>query len=343
MRTRRLGFTLVELLVVIAIIGILVALLLPAVQAAREAGRRMSCQNNLKQLGVAAHNHHDVLQVLPHAGEYYQESFVPQLHYDPVSHLPLVKEKTRAGWAFQIAPFMEQGNIQTGLGAPDLNGDGNTTDDERLAQAVKAVIPSLYCPTRRSPKPNELFSNGGWSRCGFTAITINNVGRGQTDYAGCAGTSGDTTRCAIIRLAGSCSFNRGLIGLEAINDGTANTIMFGEKRLCIRRLYKNPGDDNEGWMTAFDGDTMRYTSLVPQPDHIFNYDDGQGRFGASHPGGFNVVMCDGAVKSISYKIEAVDNGTNVSVVQGTPPTYTGNITLFNRLGMRNDGLPAQVP
>src|SRR5512145_1229286 len=120
MRPHRVGFTLVELLVVIAIIGILVALLLPAVQAAREAGRRMSCQNNLRQLGIAAHNHHDTLLALPPHGNVWQASRVPQLVYDENKHIPYVKEMQMASWAFQILPFMEQKNVHQGIGAPDL-------------------------------------------------------------------------------------------------------------------------------------------------------------------------------------------------------------------------------
>ena len=91
--SRRDGFTLVELLVVIAIIGVLVALLLPAVQAAREAARRSSCSNNLKQLAVALHNHHDTFNTLPPGGTYYGVCCTPA---------------TYTNWAIEILPFMEQ-------------------------------------------------------------------------------------------------------------------------------------------------------------------------------------------------------------------------------------------
>src|SRR5688572_33022654 len=92
---RRLGFTLVELLVVIAIIGVLVALLLPAVQQAREAARRMSCQNNLKQLGIALHNHHDVKNMFPGCPNDNENA----------------NTKCGTNWAIESLPFMEQQNL----------------------------------------------------------------------------------------------------------------------------------------------------------------------------------------------------------------------------------------
>jgi prepilin-type N-terminal cleavage/methylation domain-containing protein len=185
MNGNRRGFTLVELLVVIAIIGILVALLLPAVQAAREAGRRMSCQNNLRQLGIAAHNHHDTLLALPHAGRSNGASQAPELVFHQVTHSPYVKEMQMASWAFQILPFMEQKNIHQGIGAPDINGSGGVTDDtDRLYQAMTAVIPTFYCPTRRNPKPINR-NNGTVAPCSLpTTVDVpGNQNNALTDYA----------------------------------------------------------------------------------------------------------------------------------------------------------------
>jgi hypothetical protein len=141
--------------------------------------------------------------------------------------------------------------------------------------------------------------------------------------------------------------NRNVIGLEGIVDGTANVILYGEKRLNVRFLFGNRGDDNEGYTAPLDQDTMRYSDLRPLPDRLDNVADnalgnGQWRFGASHPATFNVVMCDGAVKSISYKIESADNSVFPSFTNAIPPVLAGNTTLFNRLGIRNDGLPAEV-
>jgi prepilin-type N-terminal cleavage/methylation domain-containing protein len=327
MKKRHRGFTLVELLVVIAIIGILVALLLPAVQAAREAGRRMSCQNNLKQLGLAAHNHHDTLGVLPTAGrDWHQSLGYAAGVYDPVRHIPFVKEKQVAGWAFQILPFMEQVNVHQGIGfTADAVGD-----NARLLQANQMVIPTHYCPTRRAAKQNQgTLDQASADICGV-AVDPPPQRPGQTDYASSRGSDDSEIEGAIIRT--TCNYDRPAIGLNAIIDGTANVILFGEKRLNKRNVGTYMGDDNEGWMCAWDQDNVRFSARIPYPDPLAG--TGDTRFGSSHPASFNVVMCDGAVKNFSFKIEA--NDTNNHPLNATP-----NATLFNRLGTRNDGLPAE--
>jgi hypothetical protein len=317
----------VELLVVIAIIGILVALLLPAVQAAREAGRRMSCQNNLKQLGIAAHNHADTLKVMPHMGNTWSSFSQMDLIYDPVRQIPFVKEKQRAGAFFQIAPFMEQTAVYQGLGMPN--------NMERTRQAINTAVPSLFCPSRRAPKP--LGNQGCWagSTCGVSNPVTGNITAGQTDYA--SAWCGADSRSGAIPWQDCPPNGQALFGLEGVIDGTANVMMFGEKRLYLRNLGNYQGDDNEGWMSGWDPDVVRRVTRIPRPDHMnAASQSGEERFGASHPATFNVVMCDGAVKSFSYKIEAID-------VDRRPEDLTTpvNQTLFNRLGTRNDRLPGE--
>jgi prepilin-type N-terminal cleavage/methylation domain-containing protein len=376
MKGKRVGFTLVELLVVIAIIGVLVALLLPAVQAAREAGRRMSCQNNLRQLGIAAHNHHDTLLALPHGGPTWPASRVPELVYNKATHVPYTKELQSASHFFQLLPFMEQKNVHQGIGATDVIAPTGVDDGDRLIGAISSVIPTFYCPSRRGPKPLSR-NHGTQSACNQTTpsapvaysnatLAIGTRPTGMNDYAASFGsrnrsdngidnygvTTGATiplncpvatTATGTPRIGGA----RPTIGLEGIIDGTANVILYGEKRLNVRFLFGNRGDDNEGYTAGLDQDTIRYSDLRPLPDRLDNAADnasgnGQWRFGASHPAAFNVVMCDGAVKTVSYRIESADNSVFPSSNGAVPPVYTGNVTLFNKLGIRNDGLQAEI-
>jgi prepilin-type N-terminal cleavage/methylation domain-containing protein len=124
------GFTLVELLVVIAIIGILIGLLLPAVQAAREAARRSQCTNNLKQMGLAVHNHELTFRAFPNGGDHFTSG--RQLANGRPASVP----SQTWGWAYQILPWMEQENVWAEL------------DNAKVRQAI---LPAYFCPSRRGP------------------------------------------------------------------------------------------------------------------------------------------------------------------------------------------------
>jgi prepilin-type N-terminal cleavage/methylation domain-containing protein len=323
---RRRGFTLVELLVVIAIIGILVALLLPAVQAAREAGRRMSCQNNLKQLALATHSHHDSYKVLPHDGCHWK--YTPNFF----NGAPAITDKQFGGVFYQILPFMEQQAIYEGQGATA------NTDVARSKAVVGTFVPTYFCPSRRAP---QLFRNAytGWDGASvssaYTLLAPYNLGSVRTagtDYAGCnSHNTGAIVQFEPRPSGGSIS----LLSMAAIVDGTSTTILFGEKRLQIRNLNDGGrGDDNEGWTAAWDHDSMRKTRKKPLVDHPTA--DGDERFGSAHASGFSVVMCDGSVRNIQYSIDASD-------VQNDPYNSTPNKTVFALLGERNDKMAVEVP
>jgi prepilin-type N-terminal cleavage/methylation domain-containing protein/prepilin-type processing-associated H-X9-DG protein len=267
----RRGFTLIELLVVIAIIAILIGLLLPAVQKVRAAAARAQCQNNLKQLGLAAHNYHDSVGALPSGGTGW---WIPPTYVAPGQ--PAVGSSQQGGWGFQILPYIEQDNVFKGSGQGSIAGC--------QIVAISSPIKMFFCPARRPPM--VLAATGNWYPPSGT------FGHAPTDYA--AG-----------NLEGNGAIAYGYSGnnFRAITDGLSNTILFGDKRMDLTYLGQYQSDDNEGYTSGWDHDTVRLTSVPPLPDTNNGSGWGEERFGSSHSGGiFNAALCDGSVRSINYSI-----------------------------------------
>jgi prepilin-type N-terminal cleavage/methylation domain-containing protein len=271
------AFTLVELLVVVAILGILIGLLLPAVQSAREAGRRMRCGNNLKQIGLAANAHISTHQILPSGGHEYDT---------PPTYLggrPAVGDGQQASWAFQLLPYLEAEQLWAGRGLTD--------DLQKIVRAVATPQPVFFCSTRR----------------GVMTITYS-----DPDYLG-----GLTLTHALCDYAASNLEGTGAIQQDhstrpaEITDGLAHTLLAGEKRLNVAALGTPQNDDNEGYTSGFDEDTMRKTGDIPlsdvdatpQPDTREENMTGEQLFGSSHPQIFQAVYVDGSVHVIPYTID----------------------------------------
>ena len=265
----RAGFTLIELLVVIAIIGVLVGLLVPAVQQVRTSAANIQCQNNLKQIGLAFHNHHDTLRYFPTGG--WDWSTPPTF----VNGAPAVGADQKAGWGFQILPYLEQQNVWKGGAA--------TADADRVLVAIAAPLPVYFCPQRRLPQ-TVTYAEAGYLG-GITAT------HGLCDYA-----ASNLDNNGVVR-----QFRP--IRILEITDGTSNTCIVGDKRLNLTRLGQPQADDNEGYTAGWNEDTMRLTSSRPAPDY---YGDPQfygGKlFGGSHLAKFNMVFADGSVHAVSYSI-----------------------------------------
>jgi len=268
----RAAFTLVELLVVIAIIGVLVALLLPAVQAAREAARRTQCLNHLKQIGIALHNYNDTFGNLPNSRR--DASFT---------------------WLVTILPFTEQ----TALYDQWKMGPAFNTQAQ---QCREARIKGFFCPSRRTSSTAQIITDdmdGGGSTTGTPG-----------DYVGCTGdssiTAGDywqdnANGCFIVSgnmksISGAPAFTPG-IRLAAITDGTSNVAMAGEKHLATAHVHKAGDGDGQ----IFNGDkghscrSMGTNILLGKGPN----DVSKSRFGSWHPSVSNFVFADGSVRPLS--------------------------------------------
>lgn len=289
------GFTLVELLAVITIIGLLIALLLPAIQAARETARRMSCQNNLKNMGLATLSYHDARSQFPTSG---------------MDGSGVADQTSRINWSALalVLPYVEAQAVY----------------DADYTSGMKTPIPTYYCPTRRGPKsystPWGLVAKTDYAACRGT-------GRSSYDSASTGSYSGSIYKEWLhdgILPCRDCSYpafgtsnkycgicGKGAAGLGSqiipvtkmkdVTDGLSKTVMYGEKQVGSEIEWATESDENEPYLCpGCDIDTSRLlnsgAAYLPKPD----VPSGLLMFGSKHVDGWAAVMGDGSVRFISY-------------------------------------------
>jgi len=276
---RESGFTLVELLVVIAIVGVLVALLLPAIQAAREAARRNECMNNLKQVGVAVQSCYDIQRTFP-AGRDGGDDF-------------------STSWAFRLLPFMEELNIFKSR-APK-----SPSRAPENATAMRTPVPGYYCPTRRQPAADRDFAPKA------DAQKVPAAAAGG-DYAANAGADSapygqaDGPIPSVNPEVAGPNFTRSRIAARHVTDGLSKTMAVGERHL------PPPRDDVEPELVStYQGDTAFFCGDLPETvlrtakDGLAAGEDDSSnkKFGSSHPGVCNFVFLDGHVQPIATEFD----------------------------------------
>ena len=304
----RKAFTLVELLVVIAIIGMLVGLLLPAVQQAREAARTMQCGNHLKQLGLASLNHESSNKFLPSGGWLFTVDGDPDMGFGP---------KQPGSWQYNLLPFLEANALW------QLGMDGNQVADQAIKNAnetrSKMSLPLFNCPSRRAAVP--YYSVGG---SGVNSSTYLNNMAVKGDYAGCTGTQwlyttsvnsyNDGLALSPASLGykadqSGVAFVASKVTMGEIRDGSSNTFLCGEKYLRADKYTPSSSSDSYGggddrciW-NGFDNDTLRragqsYRCFQDRMGVDYDY-----YFGSVHAGALGMTMADGSSHRVSYSID----------------------------------------
>ncbi len=303
-RKRLAGFTLLELLVVIAIIGILVALLMPALQNAREAARLTQCRNNMKQIVLACHNYESIFRIFPgYAGEQLQHFVEYRSPRDANLHL--------AGgvWMVQAIMFLERSELSFPLAS--IGAQASLAPSEQTERLVQSPVSAFHCPSRRDAIAYPLVADYA-DRYGKSGA--------RTDYAMNGGpaqvTEGDPREITVQHdglwvMGKQTRANR-------IFDGLSHTYIIGEKAMDSLKYTTGDcfGDRSPlaGWLgnPLSSHSYVRYAARSPAldvKDNCLSCHD----FGSAHSAGWNAAMADGSVRLLDYRMDVEVHRANASI------------------------------
>lgn len=307
MKSQRFAFTLVELLVVLAIIGILISLLLPAVQSVREAARLVQCRNHLKQIALACLNYETSFRQMPgYAGE------PPPWFMDLSENRKQNVALSGANWISQVLPFMEQQAVFDQIS--DLNVRQIDTPDDRIKSAIQSPISTFYCPTRRGGRDYPLHPFYQQQFGPSAARTDYGINGGAVEVAS------EDPRLVEKALDGIWIMGR-LTEQQEIRDGTSQTYLVGEKAMDLNHYETGMDFGDRSPLSGYNATRtsshsyVRYAARSPKQDSAGSclacHD-----FGSAHFAGWNVAMADGSVQLLSYTQDLAVHRALSSINQG---------------------------